>query len=419
MLGFFAMASAQHPVTESPALPDDPEAIYQQAEKEWFENFRSDKALSLYREAASRGHRDAKYKVIKILRETTLHGWNSAEVISLYRSLAVGGHIEAKRDLAFLKHYLYKTESEIGSEVEALFWLEKLAKEQNDTDSQFFLAEMLSEGLTRRCLIHEDGRRDCSDETIIEGQIVSDGKVAAAYWYKQAAMKGDDLAQVRLAKMFETGDGVPQDESQAAFWYEQAALQDNSVGMVSFAEMLFKGVTFRCFIHKDMELCQDKNIIDGQVVADNKLAAAYWYQEAGIRGDNLAKIRLAKMFETGDGVPQHKESALFWYQEVTGIPYPEIIHEIQIGYYDITEMEYYMTAQMHLADMFERESGIRQNKVFADHWYDQVAITGRAFITTIEQLIQSANSEGLNDTNAVQFQLNEITEKGKEIPRIN
>ena len=422
-LGFSITAKAQPLEATANTLQEYSEALYQKAEEELYENFRYDRALVLYREAAKQDHTEAKYKLSKLLQETTPYGWNSSEAIFWYRSAAKDGHIEAQFDLASLKYELYKSESEIGSEVEALYWHEKLAQKNGHTLSQFFLAEMLAKGLTQRCLIHTNNTRVCHNKTVIEGQIIQDNKTAAAaYWYKQAAMKGYGRAQLRLAKMLEIGDGVAQDKSQAAFWYEQTARQGHPIAMMNLAEMLSKGMTLRCFIHTNIRLCSNKGIVGGYEISDNKIMAAYWFEQAAIRGYSPAQVRLAEILETGDGVPQNKERAVALYKKVALTPYFDIITAIQTKRYDITEIQYYMMAQMHLAKMFEEEERIvSQDKSIADYWYDQIALTARDFMTILIELTESENLQTLHKANRqnhikIQAHINEVLEKSKNIP---
>ena len=47
----------------------------------------------------------------------------------------------------------------------------------------------------------------------------------AATWYRRAAETGYDNAQLNLAKMYERGLGVPQDDEEAYVWFALAAAQ--------------------------------------------------------------------------------------------------------------------------------------------------------------------------------------------------
>jgi TPR repeat protein len=47
----------------------------------------------------------------------------------------------------------------------------------------------------------------------------------AAKYYRQAAQRGNRLAQYTLGYLYEKGQGVSQDEIQALMWYNLAAIQ--------------------------------------------------------------------------------------------------------------------------------------------------------------------------------------------------
>ena len=67
---------------------------------------------------------------------------------------------------------------------------------------------------------------------------VSTGDLAAT---KKAAVSGDATAQYNLAKMYENGDGVPQDFRKAFSLYYSSAWENNVNAMYSLARMYYHG----------------------------------------------------------------------------------------------------------------------------------------------------------------------------------
>ena len=57
-----------------------------------------------------------------------------------------------------------------------------------------------------------------------------------------AAEQGDTEAQAMLGRIYELGEGVPQNLQAAAQWYARAAQQDNQAAMVSLANLLEQGL---------------------------------------------------------------------------------------------------------------------------------------------------------------------------------
>jgi TPR repeat protein len=58
-----------------------------------------------------------------------------------------------------------------------------------------------------------------------DGQGTSQNFKQAVWWYRKAAERGHEAAQIFLARMYEDGRGVPQDYGQAVRWYRMAAEQ--------------------------------------------------------------------------------------------------------------------------------------------------------------------------------------------------
>jgi TPR repeat protein len=55
---------------------------------------------------------------------------------------------------------------------------------------------------------------------------VSKDRAKAAYWYEEAAERGDVQSQYFLAERYESGDGVVKDIDKAIFWMRKAADHD-------------------------------------------------------------------------------------------------------------------------------------------------------------------------------------------------
>ncbi|MFN7902699.1 MAG: tetratricopeptide repeat protein [Holosporales bacterium] len=64
----------------------------------------------------------------------------------------------------------------------------------------------------------------------------------ANYWLKQAAEKGDMLAQYHWAVNNELGIGVPQDFRAAAKWYEHAAVAGHPLAQNNLAMLYYHGL---------------------------------------------------------------------------------------------------------------------------------------------------------------------------------
>jgi uncharacterized protein len=60
-------------------------------------------------------------------------------------------------------------------------------------------------------------------------------------WYRKAADQGNANAQFNLGKMYDDGDGVPQDHAEALKWYLKAADQGNASAQFNLGKMYDNG----------------------------------------------------------------------------------------------------------------------------------------------------------------------------------
>jgi TPR repeat protein len=92
----------------------------------------------------------------------------------------------------------------------------------------------------------------------------------AAGDYRKAAERGDSAAQNALGRIFEQGDGVPQDYAEAAKWYRMAADQGLAPAEYNLASLYARG----------------------QGVVKDFSKAAKWYEAALVRGNAVALQKL-------------------------------------------------------------------------------------------------------------------------------
>lgn len=112
---------------------------------------------------------------------------------------------------------------------------------------------------------------------------------------KEAAAKGLTMAQFRLAKVYENGEGVPRDLSAARSFTEAAAIGGNVKAMHDLA------VYFS----------------EGDVGPQSYAAAAQWFREAAELGLVDSQFNLAVLYEQGLGVSLDPVEAAFWF-DVSG-----------------------------------------------------------------------------------------------------
>jgi len=110
---------------------------------------------------------------------------------------------------------------------------------------------------------------------------------------RDAAERGDASAQFRLARAFEDGDGVPQDDEQAHLWYRKAA--DQRLASAEFAVGM--------------------DYWRGRGVQPDQAEAIEWMRRAAIQGYALAQYSLGVAYATGQGVERDGRASIPWFRQ--------------------------------------------------------------------------------------------------------
>ncbi len=122
----------------------------------------------------------------------------------------------------------------------------------------------------------------------IEGGALEDGVTLI----RAAAGSDQPAALYRLAKLYETGQGVGQDAKTAHQLTERSARGGNRIAMHDLA-----------LYYTD----------ENGVIPVDMLTAAKWFEKAAKHGVVDSQFNLGLLLETGQGLEQDMEAALFWY----------------------------------------------------------------------------------------------------------
>lgn len=120
----------------------------------------------------------------------------------------------------------------------------------------------------------------------------SGDKARAAGLMKEAASKGLAMAQYRLAKLYEKGEGVPRDIAAARGWAEKAAINGNVKAMHDLAVFY----------------------AEGDSGPQSYSAAVEWFRQASELGLVDSQFNLAVLYEQGLGVSQDNAEAAYWFE---------------------------------------------------------------------------------------------------------
>ena len=108
---------------------------------------------------------------------------------------------------------------------------------------------------------------------------------------KALAEQGNAGAQYNLGYMYDTGDGVPENDSEAVKWYRKAAEQGLAGPQFNLGIMY----------------------ANGEGVPENESEAVKWYRKAADQGHSGAQSNLGYMYANGEGVPENNIRAYVWW----------------------------------------------------------------------------------------------------------
>jgi uncharacterized protein len=115
----------------------------------------------------------------------------------------------------------------------------------------------------------------------------------AAEIVRKAADAGNAVAQLRLALMYDQGDGVPRSSKAAFAWYGRAAAQGEPESQ-SQVGMYYES---------------------GEGVDENWDLAAKLYQASALQGWLKGQFSFGRAYQFGIGVPQDRQEAIAWYEK--------------------------------------------------------------------------------------------------------
>ncbi|HEY2865069.1 MAG TPA: tetratricopeptide repeat protein [Casimicrobiaceae bacterium] len=147
--------------------------------------------------------------------------------------------------------------------------------------------------------------------------------VAAANEYRPLAQRGDPEAQYRIGRMYEFGNGYPQDKAQGIAWIRKAAAQG----------------------HADAE--QELGVIyaTGDGVKQDNVQAVAWFRKAAEQGDATAQYNLGLLYAKGQGIARDYGQAFDWWRK--------------------SAIQGNADAQFKLAVVYHTGQGAAQDEVFA------------------------------------------------------
>jgi len=120
------------------------------------------------------------------------------------------------------------------------------------------------------------------------GQGYPQDKAQGIAWIRKAAAQNHADAQQELGFIYASGDGVKRDDAQAVAWFRKAATQGNATAQYNLGLLYAKG----------------------QGVQEDLAQAIAWWRKAAAQGNADAQLKLAVVYHTGQGAARDEVLAL-------------------------------------------------------------------------------------------------------------
>jgi len=233
-----------------------------------------------------------------------LQSGDYASALALYRPLAAGGHAQAQAALGWLYFHGRGVPRDVP---EAERWFDRAAA-QGDPRGDYGRiavadAYAFGRGVTQDCQKALRILQGLKDRNVLTAQaalgrlyIEGCGRMprsvdAGVRLVRDAAQKGDPLAQADMGSLYARGVGVVQSYPEAMRWYCRSAAQGNPEAEMRMAMMYERG----------------------EGVAVDRAEAATWLRRAAAHGLPAAQHALGLAYQFGLGVPVDAAEARRWF----------------------------------------------------------------------------------------------------------
>jgi len=310
------------------------------------------RALSLIRDAAVAGIRDAARRYARLVSEGVEGGeLTTAEIIveasqkSAADESVTGARVQ--RSAAELLSELARLEIEAGCNAGELLDLADAYASLSDAVPE--AREKASVAYTRaeRAAIGDPAALYRVANAIRSGRVPGVEPGRAAELLRRAATAGYAPAMKSLAEVLLAGDGVAADPVQAIDWYERAAdAGDGSAAADLFALLVIapdvpearRAAAWRRLTAAaeagSPQAMREVGIrlqIGAGVPADPRTGFS-WLERAAEAGDRQAMREIARSYASGFGVAQSNERGLAWLEKAAALGEPRAMYELAIAY---------------------------------------------------------------------------------------
>jgi Sel1 repeat len=142
--------------------------------------------------------------------------------------------------------------------------------------------------------------------------LINKDYVTAANEYRPLAERGDPEAQYRIGRLYEFGNGYPQDKAQGIAWIRKAAAQG----------------------HVDAE--QELGFVysTGDGVKRDDVQAVAWFRKAAEHGDAMAQYNLGLLYARGQGVATDYAQSFDWWRKSAAQGNVDALFKLAVVYHN-------------------------------------------------------------------------------------
>jgi len=244
-------------------------------------------ATKWIRMAAEGGNADAQYALGTMYRNGDCVAQDKAEALKWYRKAARQNHADAMYSLGTA---YYNGDGVDIDDAAAYAWF-TLAKQAGSEGAVEALKRADAE---LKPIVILRGWKEIA-KIYEKGDVLQQDQAEAARWWWKAAEEGDDEAQAALAIRSIAGLGVPLDLYQAEYWCNEVRKQHSENRACDCMNALGQAYEFGLGAKKD------------------QVKARLWYQQAAARGNVAAMKALARMYAAGEGGAVDRFAAFLLY----------------------------------------------------------------------------------------------------------
>lgn len=222
----------------------------------------------------------------------------------------------------------------------------------------------------------------------------------------ERAKAGDAESQTRLGRLYQDGQGVPQNFDEALRWYRKAAAQGHPAAQHYLGLMYSKGLGverdeveaakwIRAAAENGLPKAQNElgwRYLFGKGVPQNDTEALKWCWKAAEGGNAKAQANIGLAYFHGKGVPQSEREAYKWYLKAAKQGFAN--GQYSLGWmvaegrgvkrdYDVAMQWLKLAADQNLPEaqnyigwMHHNGMGVPQNHTEAVKWYRKAAAQG-------------------------------------------